>query len=297
MHEREYIKTDRSILDRLPHRKVRSNKGTYGKVLCIAGSKNMAGAAYLCAAAAYRAGAGLVRVFTPEENRIIIQSLIPEAVLTTFDVSDPDEDLLLEALSWADTAAIGPGLGREPWAERLTELTFAGFQRPLVADADALNHLSGHMEWLDRHRGPLILTPHVGEFARLTGNGIPEILEQVPVFAADFAKDHDCICVLKDAPTAIGDGTGACYLNTTGNNGMSTGGSGDVLTGIIAGLLAQHTPPLAAAQLGVWLHGRAGDLAAEQEGVYGLMARHLLEWLPGAMNAQESARRKVQERR
>lgn len=283
MGETEYTETDRSILKQLPVRKNRSNKGTYGKVLCIAGSKNMAGAAYLCAYAAYRSGAGLVRVFTPEENRVIIQSLLPEAVLTTFDTKAPDEALLTEALAWADTAAIGPGLGKEPWALHLVERTLLEYEKPLVVDADGLNLLSGHMEWLGARKGPLILTPHVGEFARLTGKKIPDILSAVPPSASQFAKRHGCVCVLKDAPTAVADETGACYVNTTGNNGMSTGGSGDVLTGIIAGLLAQKTDALTAARLGVWLHGRAGDLAAEAEGVYGMLARHLIEYLPRAM--------------
>lgn len=280
---------DQNILERLPVRKNRSNKGTYGKVLCVAGSLNMAGAAYLCAWAAYRSGAGLVRILTPKENRVILQTLLPEALLTTFDTEAPDQEKLREAFAWADAAAVGPGLGREPWAGELTRMAMEEFQKLLVLDADGLNHLSGRMELFKDRKGPLILTPHPGEFGRLTGQSIPEVTEDIPGQAARFAEKYKCICVLKDAPTAVGAPSGAVYVNTTGNHGMSTGGSGDVLTGIIAGLLAQKTEPLDAALLGVWLHGRAGDLAAGREGTYGLMARHLVEYLPGAVENRGTA--------
>lgn len=287
MTENEYQKIDQRILSYLPGRIKRSNKGTYGKVLCVAGSLNMAGAAYLCAWAAYRAGAGLVRVLTPMENRVILQTLLPEALLTTFDTENPDQGKLREAFAWADVAAAGPGLGKEPWAYELTRLALTQFPGPLVLDADGLNHLSEHRELLKERKGEMILTPHPGEFARLTGQSIQEVTKDIPGQAVRFSKAHGCICVLKDAPTAVGDASGNCYVNTTGNNGMSTGGSGDVLTGIIAGLLAQKTPALPAALLGVWLHGRAGDLAVEKEGTYGMMARHLVEHLPEAMNKEQ----------
>lgn len=283
MQGKEYIELDEKILQFLPVRRKRSNKGTYGKILCIAGSVNMAGAAYLCAYAAYRSGAGLVRILTPEENRVILQSLIPEAVLTTFDAGRPDRKQVYEAIGWADVAAVGPGIGKEPWAADFLDMALSECRKPLVIDADGINHLAGCPGRLKEHEGPVILTPHVGEFARLTGQSIPDILPQVPKQAAEYARENQCICVLKDAPTAIGDERGRCWINTTGNNGMSTGGSGDVLTGIIAGLLGQKLSPLEAALLGVWLHGRAGDLAVKTEGVYGLMARHLIERLPEAM--------------
>lgn len=287
MKKERYERTDQTILHCLSARKERSNKGTYGKVLCVAGSVDMAGAAYLCAWAAYRAGAGLVRVLTPVENRVILQTLLPEALLTTFDTAAPDEEKIRGAFDWADVAAVGPGLGRAPWALRLVQTALAHFQGPLVLDADGLNHLAEHRELMEHCRGGRILTPHPGEFARMTDQTIPEVTADIPGQAARFAKEHDCICVLKDAPSAVGDRSGACYVNTTGNNGMSTGGSGDVLTGIIAGLLAQKTPPLAAARLGVWIHGRAGDLAVQKEGTYGMMARHLAEYLPQAMRREE----------
>lgn len=281
----EYRNVDQKILEKLPERPKRSHKGMFGKALCIAGSVNMAGAAYLCAGAAYRSGAGLVKILTPEENRVILQTLLPEAVMTTFEQNEWEalDNILEEALSWATVAAIGPGLGRKPWAYHMMKLTLQKFHGPLVIDADALNILSEHMEWLEQHEGNVILTPHVGEFSRLTGVESREISKDISGWAAAFAREHHCICILKDAPSAAALPDGTCYVNTTGNSGMSTGGSGDVLTGILAGLLAQKVDPSDAALLGMWIHGRAGDLAMEQEGVYGLLARHLLEYLPGAM--------------
>ena len=286
----EYGIVDQKILQKLPLRPARSHKGMFGKALCIAGSVNMAGAAYLCAGAAYRSGAGLVRILTPEENRVILQTLLPEAVMTTFEQNELEalDSILGEALSWATVAAIGPGLGRKPWAYHMVKLTLQKFHGPLVIDADALNILSEHMEWLEQHEGDVILTPHVGEFSRLTGVEPRKISEDISGWAAAFAREHHCICILKDAPSAAAMPDGTCYANTTGNSGMSTGGSGDVLTGILTGLLAQKVDPSDAALLGMWLHGRAGDLAAEQEGCYGLMARHLLEYLPQAMKMKES---------
>ena len=226
-----------------------------------------------------------MRILTPEENRVILQTLLPEAVMTTFEQNEWEalDNILEEALSWATVAAIGPGLGRKPWAYHMMKLTLQKFHGPLVIDADALNILSEHMEWLERHEGDVILTPHVGEFSRLTGVESREISKDISEWAAAFAREHHCICILKDAPSAAALPDGTCYVNTTGNSGMSTGGSGDVLTGILTGLLAQKVDPSDAALLGMWLHGRAGDLAMEQEGVYGLLARHLLEYLPGAM--------------
>lgn len=277
------MRLDHEILKTLPKRRADSHKGTYGKVLCAAGSKNMAGAAYLSSFAAYRTGAGLVRILTPEDNRVILQQLLPEAVLTTFDPSDPDRSVWREALEWADTAAVGPGLGREPWAAALVETVMEEYHRPLVVDADGLNHLAAAPELLRAHQGPVIVTPHAGEFSRLTGLPIEDFAGRLPEAASRFAASMGCVCVLKGAPSAVAAPDGKNWINTTGNHGMSTGGSGDVLTGIIAGLLGQGTPPLEAALLGVWLHGRAGDLAAGTEGTYGLMARHLIGCLPGAM--------------
>ena len=278
---------EKEILKLLPDRPNRSHKGMFGKVLCIAGSVNMAGASYLCAYAALRTGAGLVRIFTREENRVILQMLLPEAILTTFSAEREAEAKLSEALDWADTVAIGPGLGKETWAAALVQKTLTEFHGPMVLDADGINLAAKHRERLLQHEGPLIVTPHVGEFGRLMDQPAAAISADIPGQAKTCAEKYHCICVLKDAPTAVAFPDGACWINSTGNNGMSTAGSGDVLTGIIAGLLGQKVKAEDAARLGVWLHGRAGDLAARTEGTYGLLARHLIQYLPEAMKGEE----------
>lgn len=279
--------TENNFLKLLPDRPDRSHKGMFGKVLCIAGSVNMAGASYLCGYAALRTGAGLVRIFTREENRVILQSLLPEAILTTFSSESEAEEKLTEALGWADTAAIGPGLGKEAWAALLVREALAEFHGPMVLDADGINLAAEHREWLMQHEGPLILTPHVGEFGRLMNQPVADISADISGQAKACAEKYHCICVLKDAPTAVALPDGTCRMNTTGNNGMSTAGSGDVLTGILAGLLGQKVKAEDAAWLGVWLHGRSGDLAARTEGTYGLMARHLIQHLPEAMKGEQ----------
>ncbi len=278
---------EKEILKLLPDRPDRSHKGMFGRVLCIAGSINMAGASYLCGYAALRTGAGLVRIFTREENRVILQTLLPEAILTTFSSESGAEEKLNEALAWADTVAIGPGLGKEAWASMLVRRTLAEFHGPMVLDADGINLAAGHREWLTQHEGPLILTPHVGEYGRLMDQPAAAISADIPGQARTCAEKYQCICVLKDAPTAVASSDGTCWMNSTGNNGMSTAGSGDVLTGILAGLLGQKVKAEDAARLGVWLHGRSGDLAARMEGTYGLMARHLIQYLPEAMKGEQ----------
>lgn len=278
---------EKEILKLLPDCPNRSHKGMFGKVLCIAGSVNMAGASYLCGYAALRTGAGLVRIFTREENRVILQMLLPEAILTTFSAEREAEAKLSEALDWADTVAIGPGLGKETWAAALVQKTLTEFHGPMVLDADGINLAAKHRGGLLQHEDPLIVTPHVGEFGRLMDQPAAAISADIPGQAKTCAEKYHCICVLKDAPTAVAFPDGACWINSTGNNGMSTAGSGDVLTGIIAGLLGQKVKAEDAARLGVWLHGRAGDLAARTEGTYGLMARHLIQYLPEAMKGEE----------
>ena len=278
---------EKEILKLLPDRPNRSHKGMFGKLLCIAGSVNMAGASYLCGYAALRTGAGLVRIFTREENRVILQMLLPEAILTTFSAEREAEAKLSEALDWADTVAIGPGLGKETWAAALVQKTLTEFHGPMVLDADGINLAAKHRGGLLQHEDPLIVTPHVGEFGRLMDQPAAAISADIPGQAKTCAEKYHCICVLKDAPTAVAFPDGACWINSTGNNGMSTAGSGDVLTGIIAGLLGQKVKAEDAARLGVWLHGRAGDLAARTEGTYGLMARHLIQYLPEAMKGEE----------
>ena len=261
----------------LPERKNHSNKGTYGKLLVIAGSVNMAGAACLCGGAAYRAGCGLVRIMTPEENRTIIQSVLPEAVLTTYPKEKPKETQLTAALQWADAVVLGPGIGTSETAEQLLKAVLAQAEVPVLLDADALNLAAKDSSLLLHSQARLILTPHLGEMSRLTGKHISEIQTHLIEVAEAFAGQYNVICVLKDEHTVTAVPDGQTYLNLSGNHGMATAGSGDVLSGIIGSLLAQGMSPEAAAPLGVFLHGKAGDAIREKTGCRSMMASDLTE--------------------
>ncbi len=254
----------------LPQRKPYSHKGTYGKVLLIAGSEGMSGAALLAARASFRSGCGMVRIFTPECNRAILQTSLPEAMVSSWNPEETEETVkerLENALAWSDAVGIGPGLGRSPMAGVLLDFVLEHCGKPLVIDADGLNLLEKRFDT----ECPVILTPHIGEMARLTGKGRAEIASELIASVQSFAAETGVICVLKDARTAVSDGE-QVYLNTSGNDGMAVAGSGDVLTGVICGLLAQHLPCWRAATLGVYLHGLAGDLAKNELGAHGMMA-------------------------
>lgn len=264
----------------IPERRPHTNKGSYGKVLVIAGSVNMAGAAIFSARAAYLSGCGLVRILTPEENRTIIQSTLPEAVLDTYNSKKPEMERVITALQWADVVVCGPGLGTGEAAHRLVQTVLKNAAVPLIMDADALNIISEETDVLRKPHTDLIVTPHLGEMARLQGVTVSYIQDHLVESAEEFARTYNLICVLKDARTVTAVPYERTYVNLSGNNGMATGGSGDVLTGVIAGLVAQGAKPELAAPLGVYIHGLAGDTAAETCGRYSLMAQTLLEALP-----------------
>lgn len=279
--------SDKSLVSLLPERPARSNKATFGRVLCAAGSYCMSGAAHLCAKSAYRSGAGLVAILTPEENRIILQSSLPEAVISVYSSVAPDEKTVSDACRAASVIAVGPGIGRSAGAKAMLTYCLKSSQKPMVLDADALNILAEDQRlWSLVPRGSVI-TPHPGEMSRLCGCSVDEILADIPGICRGFASAHGVVCVLKDHRTAVSDGTAPdcpLYLNDTGNSGMATGGSGDVLTGIIAALMAQGMPPFAAAALGVRLHGAAGDDAADRLGEYSVMASDIIDSIPRVIN-------------
>ena len=263
----------------LPKRTDHSNKGTYGKLLVIAGSVNMAGAAVMCARAAYRSGVGLVKVLTAEENRVSIQTLLPEAVLSTYGVKI-DESQVIEELKWADAVVLGPGIGTDKNAQKLVELVLKNCAVPLLLDADALNVIAKEPEVLLRPHTEMIITPHLGEMARLTGDAVSLIQSRLVESAFTFAQTYNVVCVLKDFHTITAIPYSLGYLNLSGNNGMATAGSGDVLSGIIGAMLAQGMTADLAAPLGVYLHGLAGDKAAKATGERALIATDLIEALP-----------------
>lgn len=259
----------------LPKRTPQGNKGTFGKVLLAAGSLNMAGAAILSARAAYRAGAGMVRVITPSENRCILQGALPEALLGT-------EEDLEQSMEWADVIAIGPGLGQGDAALDCLKTVIERSRLPLVVDADGLNLLAEHKELqreLASQKRELILTPHVGELSRLTGKSVETLQEDLPAHGRDLAQKLHGVVAAKDARTCICAEHKPVCINLRGNSGMATAGSGDVLTGVIAGLLAQGMTPYEAACVGVYIHALAGDFAARRTGEHGLMAGDIIEGL------------------
>ncbi len=268
---------ERDELIYLPERYNDSNKGTYGKILIFAGSYNMAGAAAFSAKAACRTGAGLVKVVTDEANREIIQTLVPEAILTTYDEKTDMETYVKEQLEWADSVVVGPGIGRSSQASHMVKAVMNNVKVPCVADADALNILAEHMEWLDMFFGDLIVTPHPGEMARLTGRSIADIKGDLIGSAERFSKKHGVVTVLKDARTVTVTKYKDTWLNAEGNDGMATGGSGDVLTGIIAALAAQNKDIDESAVFGVLVHALAGDAAAKKLGGYSVTATDIID--------------------
>lgn len=272
---------DENVEDLLPIRTQNGNKGTFGKVLVVAGSVNMAGAAVLAAQGAYRAGAGMVKVITPAENREILQSTVPEALLGT-----PDD--LEDSLKWADVAVIGPGIGQgEVAAECMKAVVDCSL--PLVIDADGLNLIAKMpmlQESIKTRKEPVIFTPHVGELARLTGENINRLKTNLSHYGVKAAEALDVILVAKDARTFIcGIGRPVC-VNLRGNSGMATAGSGDVLAGIIGGLLAQGMEPFDAAAVGVYAHACAGDKAAKHLGEHSVMAGDIAAYMGNTGNRE-----------
>lgn len=270
-------------LSRIPRRPGYSNKGTFGKVLVVAGSENMGGAAYLSALAAYRMGAGLVKIMTACENRQMMQQLLPEAVLSTYQPGEMTEEpevfheKVEKECAWADVIVLGPGIGQGAGVGELMREFLMNAYVPMILDADGLNAVARYPELTQYFTENIIVTPHMGEMARLTGTSIEELRQDIVSAAAGYSQRHGIICVLKDAATVVCGRDGQVYVNTSGNSCMAKAGSGDVLTGVIAGLLAQGEEPWDAAALGVWLHGLAGDRLRQKCGSHGILARELAD--------------------
>lgn len=281
-------------LPRLPRRAVDAHKGNFGKVLVVGGSRGMTGAAVLCGRAALRAGAGLVQVACPAAVQPVVAAGNP--CYTTFGIRQHadgafSEGAAADAIEWgraANVLAIGPGLGHAPDAVGLVREVVRGLPRtPTVIDADGLNALAPFTDEFKNRPCPLVLTPHPGEFHRLTGRPTPDILAHREEAAVEFAARFGVVLLLKGAGTIVSDGR-RVYRNSTGNPGMATGGAGDVLTGLIAALMGQNLRPFEAAVLGAWVHGRAGDLAAADLGQAGLTAADIAESLPRVFRELES---------
>lgn len=267
-------------MKRLSKRKPDSHKGDYGRVLIVAGSRGMAGAATLASEAAYRAGAGLVYLCCPSTLADILSIKQTCAVVWPFEERTAAAQILEYAQS-CDVAVIGPGLSQAPAVAEAVREVVGAVEIPLVIDADGLNAFEAFPELLGRGHAPRVLTPHPGEAARLLKSLPTDIQADRAAAAKELAERFLSVAVLKGHRTVVTDGK-QVYVNKTGNPGMATGGSGDVLSGVIGALIGQKLTPFDAACLSVQLHGKAGDLAARKVGQVSLMATDLLAALPDA---------------
>lgn len=277
----------------LPVRDPKGHKGSFGRVLLIGGSVGMSGAMCLAATAALKSGSGLVTAAVPRSIQSLVASFEPSYMTIGLPVTDEGgldsigAASLTDLLLAKDAIAIGPGLGQSVPASHLLSMLMTCTPAPIVMDADALNLAAHHRIFSGGKRmQSCIVTPHPGEFARLTGLSIADINSRRESTAADFAANHQLVVVLKGARTVVTDGR-QIYVNSTGNSGMATGGSGDVLTGVITSLLGQGMLPFDAAALAVHAHGLAGDLAAASLGKRGMIASDLLQFLPAAWQSLE----------
>lgn len=281
----------------LPRRKPTGHKGDYGRVLILGGSMGMTGAISLACQGALRAGAGLVTAGIPRSLNPILEQKLTEAM--TYPLPETENatlgqeavDPVLELAEKSTVVAIGPGMSTHPAGIHFLKKVLSAINVPVVLDADALNLLAKILQddsnFLTKLKEPLVLTPHPGEMARLTGLRTAEIQEDRIGVALQNSSEWGVTVILKGARTVVACPDGSMYLNVTGNPGMATGGSGDVLTGIIAALIAQGIQEQLAAALGVYLHGVAGDIAAAEKGIYGMAAGDIVEYLPSAIQKIE----------
>lgn len=265
-----------------------SNKGTLGSLLCICGSYGMAGAAIMAGKAALRCGIGLLKIAVPKSIYPVCATNILESVYYPLEetssgvISSKNTDFLLKMCEKSSAVVIGCGLSVCDDTKNLVQSVITNCEKPLVIDADALNCICNKPEILKNLKAPAIITPHPGEMARLLHSTPKTVNSNRENTAIDFAKKFGVVTVLKGAGTIIASPDGEVYINHTGNSGMATGGSGDVLSGIIGSLLAQGASPINAAAAGVFLHGTIGDLAAEKLGKISMLPTDMIDMIPTA---------------
>ena len=271
------------IYDYLPSRDPFGHKGTFGKILLIAGSQEIGGAAILSGKSSLKSGCGMLRVLTHSKQKSDILISIPEAMIDDYNCLEEALMQLKKGIAWADVIAVGPGIGTDAIAENLLLTIIKESSKPLVLDADAINLLSNNylysilkeLQDKERSRRPLILTPHPLELARICHCDKERIMDEGIQLAVDLAKDLNAVIIKKDANTIITDGT-RLALNRIGNSGMATAGSGDVLCGITASLLAQNHEAFHTAVTSVYLHALAGDYAAKESNEYSVIASDIV---------------------
>lgn len=284
------ITTDSDAGALFEKRKPDSNKGTFGKAFIVAGSKDMAGAAVMCIRAALRCGAGIVQGGVPCSIRGIVAPMVTEAIIRCLDekdghISRDSMDEVLQYINSSTAYGLGPGLTAESDIMELVRTVIGEAKIPGVIDADGLNVLAQDMKMLYNAKSTVIITPHPGEVARLLKKTVKEIQDDRIGWAKCLSEEYGVVTVLKGANTVIACPDGEVFINTTGNPGMAKGGSGDILTGMIVSLLAQGFSPEDAAKAGVYIHGLAGDMAAEKLGEWGMKAGDIIDFIPDAIKA------------
>ena len=274
---------------KIPERKADSNKGDYGHVFVLAGSVGFTGAAALCSQAALLSGSGLVTLGIAKSLYPIMARKLTEAMAMPLPetrgqaLSEKAYPVIMKFSERTDCIALGPGLSRDQGSQRLVRRLITALKKPIVLDADGINAIEGKAQLLRSAKAPIVVTPHPGEMSRLTGLPVGGISKAKEKVAKNFANKYNVVCVLKGHRTVVARPDGKIYVNSTGNPGMAKGGTGDVLTGMIASFIGQGIRPFEAAMLGVYLHGLAGDLAAKEKGEASLLATDLLNNIPAAI--------------
>ncbi|NMB26684.1 MAG: NAD(P)H-hydrate dehydratase [Tissierellia bacterium] len=288
------IMVPKNVKNILPKRKKYSHKGTFGRVGIIAGSTGMTGAPYLSTMAALRTGSGLVYTIIPKSISEILSIKLIEAIIKPVEDNNTGYFTLNsfkeieEIIKDMDVLAIGPGMGVDEERIEIIKRILLNYKKPVVLDADGINCISmGDPDILSNREGSTIITPHLGELSRLLGISIREIQKKPMEYSKYISNKYNVITVLKGANTIVGNKRGNIYINSTGNPGMATAGSGDVLTGIITSLIGQGVAPYEAAMLGVYCHGLAGDLARIDKGEYGMIGRDILDNIPHSIKILE----------
>lgn len=290
MKEGENMKRDqKNLKSLLPTRQAESHKGTYGRLGVIAGSRGMTGSVYLTCQSALRTGSGLVYALVPEDLETIMSIKLTEVIIKAIRDNNKGHFIresikpILKEIHSLNSIALGPGLGIDEDRVLLVGEIIKNSTCPLVIDADGLNCLARNIDILKDRRSPIIITPHPGEMARLLKLDIEDIENNRVHHAQTLANKYRIVVVLKGHKTLVASPNEEIYINKTGNPGMATAGSGDVLTGIIASLLGQGLSPFNSAKLGVYLHGLAGDLVKEEKGENGIIASDIVEAIAYAM--------------
>jgi hydroxyethylthiazole kinase-like uncharacterized protein yjeF len=289
-HEYPRVTEHDDIAAMLPYRPPDGHKGTFGSVLVIAGARGFSGAAAMAADAALKTGAGMVRLAAPKGIMDVLESKLLEVVKLpleqTFEetISPQAYHTVEPLLDSSEAIVIGPGITTHAETAKFVQAVLPHITSPVIIDADAINIISQYPAMLSNMKAPMVLTPHPGELARLIKLAPGQINKDRIDLAARYAREFNCVMVLKGAPTVVAARSGETFVNPTGNSGLASGGSGDVLVGLISGLIAQGVTPLNAAVAGVFLHGLCADLAVEETNEYSLVAGDLIAYIPRALN-------------